>query len=59
MRLYSGYPVFCGMIGGYNFSTQQEVREMDARADEQERFIKWCETEKDGEKLGGKLGANP
>lgn len=36
-----------GMIGGYNFSTQQEVREMDARADEQERFIKWCETEKD------------
>lgn len=47
-----------GMIGGYNFSTQNEVREMDARADEQERFIKWCETEKDGEKLGGKLGAN-
>ena len=54
------------MIGGYNFSTQEEVREMDARADEQERFIKWCETEKDvekfrgkdGEKLGGKLGAD-
>lgn len=55
-----------GMIGGYNFSTQEEVREMDARADEQERFIKWCETEKDvekfrgkdGEKLGGMLGAD-
>lgn len=41
-----------GMIGGYNFSTQQEVHEMDARADEQERFIKWCEDRNARERIG-------
>lgn len=33
-----------GMIGGYNMSSVREVEEMGAKADEQERFIKWCET---------------
>ena len=32
-----------GMIGGYNHATIREVHEMTARADEQERFMKWCE----------------
>ena len=32
-----------GMIGGWNMSSVREVDEMGAKADEQERFIKWCE----------------
>lgn len=32
-----------GMIGGYNMSSVREVEELGAKADEQERFIKWCE----------------
>lgn len=32
-----------GMIGGYNFAAIREVDEMNARADEQERFINWAE----------------
>lgn len=48
-----------GMISGYNFSAQKEVKEMTALADEQERCIKWCEVQKRaGESLGGKLGAS-
>ena len=33
-----------GMIGGWNMSSVREVEEMGAKADEQERFIKWCES---------------
>ena len=32
-----------GMVGGYNTSAIREVDEFGAKADEQERFIKWCE----------------
>ena len=32
-----------GMIGGWNMSSVREVEELGAKADEQERFIKWCE----------------
>lgn len=32
-----------GMIGGYNMSAVREVEEMNAKADEQERFIVHCE----------------
>ena len=32
-----------GMIGGYKFAAIREVDEMNARADEQERFINWAE----------------
>ena len=39
-----------GMIGGYNMSAVREVEEMGAKADEQERFIKWCEQAPKGEK---------
>ncbi|MDE6273661.1 MAG: hypothetical protein K2L87_01265 [Clostridiales bacterium] len=35
-----------GMIGGYNFSAVKEVREMHAKADDLETFIKWCEKNK-------------
>lgn len=44
-----------GMIGGYNFSTVREVREMNMRADEQERFIKWAEGKNN---LGANWGQN-
>lgn len=32
-----------GMIGGWNMSSVREVEELNAKADEQERFQKWCE----------------
>lgn len=32
-----------GMIGGWNMSSVREVEELNAKADEQERFMKWCE----------------
>lgn len=32
-----------GAISGYNLSASREVNEMVSRADEQRRFIKWCE----------------
>ena len=32
-----------GVIGGYKFATGREVDEMEDRADEQRRFLKWCE----------------
>ncbi len=32
-----------GMIGGYNFTTTREVSEMNAKSDEIEIFLKWCE----------------
>lgn len=32
-----------GMIGGYNFAFVKEVREMHAKSDDLETFIKWCE----------------
>ena len=35
-----------GIIGGYNHATVREVGEFGDRADEQCRFIKWCESEK-------------
>lgn len=35
-----------GMVGGYNHAAVREVDEMTARADEQERFLKWCENMK-------------
>lgn len=31
------------MIGGWNMSSVREVEELNAKADEQERFQKWCE----------------
>lgn len=31
-----------GVVGGYGFSVYKESRELDDKADEQERFIKWC-----------------
>lgn len=31
-----------GVMGGYGFSANKESRELDDKADEQERFIKWC-----------------
>ena len=34
-----------GMIGGYNMSSVREVEELGAKADEQERCMKWCESE--------------
>lgn len=40
-----------GMIGGYNMSAVREVEEMGAKADEQARFIKWCESVKQGGKI--------
>ena len=36
-----------GMIGGYNFSTIREVREMHAKADDLQTFINWCEKNKE------------
>lgn len=35
-----------GMIGGWNFTTVKEVREMQAKSDELETFIKWVERKK-------------
>lgn len=32
-----------GMIGGYNLSAVREVEEMGEKADEQERYMKWCD----------------
>lgn len=40
-----------GILGGINHSTIRETDEMNACADEQERVIKWCETEKDARKV--------
>lgn len=37
-----------GMIGGYTFSTVRETSEMQAKADEIDIFLKWCENKKDG-----------
>ena len=34
------------IIGGYNMSAVKETRELNAKADEQERFIRWCEEQK-------------
>ena len=39
-----------GMVGGYNMSAVREVAELGAKADEQERFMKWCETTPDKKK---------
>lgn len=35
-----------GILNGYNHATVREVGEFIDRADEQRRFLKWCETEK-------------
>lgn len=32
-----------GVVGGYNFSAHKEARELDEKAAEQTRFIKWCD----------------
>lgn len=39
-----------GMVGGYNMSAVRETDELGAKADEQERFMKWCETTPDKKK---------
>lgn len=40
-----------GMVGGYNMSAVREVAELGAKADEQERFMKWCETTPEKKKI--------
>ncbi len=36
-----------GMVGGYTFATINEVEEMEAKADETEIFLNWCEDNKE------------
>jgi len=43
-----------GMMGGYTFVTVNEVDEMNAKSDEIEVFLKWCDGNKDREKDGQK-----
>ena len=48
------------IIGGYNMSAVKEVRELNEKADEQARFVHWCEqdnSEKLKEKAAEKLTA--
>lgn len=39
-----------GMVGGYSFTAVTETAEMNAKSDEIEVFLKWCESNKEQEK---------
>lgn len=36
-----------GLVNGYNLTATRETEEMGAKADEQERFMKWCNMQKE------------
>lgn len=48
-----------GMVGGYNLSAVRETRELNEKADEQARFIKWCGGSPAKEKATAEAAAIP